>query len=44
VEAQMAIVEAELAEMAEVFLPYSVTKLLNTEYKEIESGGYKLLN
>src|SRR5690554_5648356 len=44
VEAQMAIVEAEVAEMAEVFLPYTVTKSGNTLYKEIESGGFKLLN
>ena len=39
----MAIVEAELAEMAEVFLPYTVTKSGNTLYKEIENGGFKLL-
>jgi len=42
VEAQMAIVEAEVAEMAEVFLPYTVTKSGNTLYKEIENGGFKL--
>lgn len=44
VEAQMAIVEAEVAVMAEVFLPYTVTKSGNTLYKEIEQGGFKLLN
>ncbi|PRY90605.1 hypothetical protein [Mongoliibacter ruber] len=44
VEAQVAIVEAEVAAMAEVFLPYTVTKSGNTLYKEIEKGGFKLLN
>ncbi|HEY3525282.1 MAG TPA: hypothetical protein VGK47_03725 [Nitrososphaeraceae archaeon] len=44
VEAQMAIVEAQLADMAEVFLPYAITKSGTTLYKEIQSGGLKLLN
>lgn len=44
VEAQMAIVEAELANVAEVFLPYAITPSGNTLYKEIESNGMKLLN
>lgn len=44
VEAQMAIVEAELADMAEVFLPYAVTKSGNTLYNEIKEGNLKLLN
>lgn len=43
VEAQMAIVEAQLAEMAEVFLPYAVTKSGNTLYKEIQENGSTLL-
>ncbi len=43
-EAQMAIVEAELADMAEVFLPYAVTKNGNTLYNEIKSGDMKLLS
>lgn len=44
VEAQMAIVEAQLAEMAEVFLPYAVTKSGTTLYKEIRQNGTLLLN
>lgn len=43
VEAQMAIVEAELAHLAEVFLPYAVTKNGNTLYNEIQSNGMLLL-
>lgn len=43
VEAQMAIVEAQLAEMAEVFLPYAVTKNGTTLYKEIQSNNNLLL-
>jgi hypothetical protein len=39
----MAIVEAKMAEMAEVFLPYTITKSGNTLYKEINNGGFKLL-
>lgn len=42
VEAQMAIVEAELAETAEVFLPYAVTKSGETLYNHIQ-GDTKLL-
>lgn len=44
VEAQMAIVEAQLADVAEVFLPYAVTKNGNTMYQEIKSNGTLLLN
>jgi len=44
VEAQMAIVEAQLADVAEVFLPYAITKSGTTLYKEIQEGGMKLLN
>ena len=36
VDAQMAIVEAQLADMAEVFLPYAVTKSGSTLYKELK--------
>ena len=43
VEAQMAIVEAELADMAEVFLPYAVTKDGNTLYQHIQNNGMLLL-
>lgn len=43
VEAQMAIVEAQLCEMAEVFLPYAITKSGTTLYKEIQGNGMKLL-
>jgi len=43
VEAQMAIVESELAGMAEVFLPYTVMKTGNTLYQEIESGSLNKL-
>jgi hypothetical protein len=43
VEAQMAIVEAKLADIAEVFLPYAVTKNGTTLYKEIQNNGMKML-
>jgi hypothetical protein len=43
VEAQMAIVEAQLADMVEVFLPYAITKSGTTLYKEIQSNGTLLL-
>ena len=43
VEAQMAIVEAKLADVAEVFLPYAITKNGITLYKEIESNGMLML-
>jgi hypothetical protein len=43
VEAQMAIVEAQLADVAEVFLPYAITKNGNTLYKEIQGNGMLLL-
>lgn len=44
VEAQMAIVDAELAQVAEVFLPYAITKNGNTLYDDIESTGMLMLN
>ena len=43
VVAQMAIVEAEMVDMAEVFLPYAITKNGTTLYKEIQNNGMKLL-
>lgn len=43
VEAQMAIVEAQLAEMAEVFLPYAITKNGTTLYKEVQGNGMLML-
>lgn len=43
VEAQMAIVEAQLADMAEVFLPYAITKNGNTLYKEVQGNGMLML-
>lgn len=42
--AQTAIVEAELAEMAEVFLPYSITKNGNTLYNEIGNANILKIN
>lgn len=43
VEAQMAIVEAQLAEMAEVFLPYAITNKGTTLYKEVSGNGMLML-
>jgi hypothetical protein len=45
IEAQMAIVEAELATLPEVFLPYAVTKNGSTLYKHLqEDKGLLLTN
>lgn len=44
VEAQMAIVQAQLADIPEVFLPYAVTKSGNTLYQHIQTDGRLLLN
>lgn len=44
IEAQCAIVEAGLAEMAEIFLPYAVTKSGMTLYESFKTGSTKLLN
>lgn len=41
--AQLAIVEADLVTMAEVFLPYAVTKDGTTLYKHVESNKQLLL-
>jgi hypothetical protein len=43
VEAQMALVEAQLADVAEVFLPYAITKNGNTLYEEIGSSGLLMI-
>ena len=43
VEAQMALVEAHLAEVAEVFLPYALTPNGNTLYKEIKESKLQML-
>lgn len=43
VEAQMAIVEAQLADMAEVFLPYAITKHGNTVYQMMKKEPQLLL-
>lgn len=43
VEAQLALVDANQAAMAEVFLPYAVTKSGTTIWQEFESGRAKLL-
>ena len=42
--AQLAIVEAEQAEMVEVFLPYAQNPATGqTLYKQLEQGGFKML-
>ena len=43
VEAQMALVESQLADITEVFLPYSITKSGTTLYNEIKNGNLPLL-
>lgn len=43
VSAQLAIVEAELATMPEVFLPYIVTKSGDTLYKHVQSNKSNIL-
>lgn len=39
VAAQMAIIEAEIAEMPQIFLPYAVTGTGQTVYERFEQGG-----
>jgi hypothetical protein len=41
--AQLAIVESQMVEMSEVFLPYAITKNGNTLYKEIQQNGMLML-
>lgn len=43
-EAQLAIIDAGQAQLAEVFLPYAQTPSGQTLYRAIESGNLKLLN
>lgn len=43
IEAQLAIVEAEMADMAEVFLPYAQDSSGTTIYRNLEAGGFKAL-
>lgn len=42
VEAQMAIIDARQAELAEVFLPYAVMPTGRTLFQEVRSGGLLL--
>ena len=44
IEAQLAIVDAGQAQLAEVFLPYAIAKDGRTLYQHIEDGTVKLLN
>lgn len=43
VEAQLAIVEAEMAELTEVFLPYAQDSSGKTVYQSIEATNFKML-
>lgn len=43
VEAQLAIIEAEMAELAEVFLPYAQTNNGETVYQRFEKQGLPML-
>lgn len=43
VEAQIAIVEADMAEMTEVFLPYAQGRDGKTMYEALKSGGFEAL-
>ncbi len=43
VAAQLAIVEAQIADVAEVFLPYAVTKDGTTLYNQIKQNGMPLI-
>jgi hypothetical protein len=44
IEAQLAIVEAGMAEMTEVFLPYAQGQDGRTMYDALKSGGFKALS
>lgn len=44
IEAQLAIVESEMVDMAEVFLPYAITKSGDTLYKYLENNNTLLLS
>ena len=43
IEAQLAIVEAEMADLTEVFLPYAQSSDGKTLYQSIEQSGFKVL-
>lgn len=43
IEAQLAIVDAEMAEMTEVFLPYAQNSEGRTVYQSLQAGGFKAL-
>jgi len=43
VEAQLAIVEADMADLTEVFLPYAQGQDGRTLYQSIEQSGFKML-
>lgn len=43
IEAQLAIVEAEMADMVEVFLPYAQTESGETVYEQLQGRGFKAL-
>jgi hypothetical protein len=44
IEAQMAMVEAEQAEMLQVFLPYAVMKSGQTHYEDLKSNNFLKLD
>ena len=43
IEAQLAIVDAEMASITEVFLPYAQDASGKTVYQALEQGGFKML-
>ncbi len=43
IEAQLAIVEAEMADMVEVFLPYAQTESGETVYEQLRGRGFPAL-
>lgn len=43
IEAQLALVDAEMSQIAEVFLPYAQGSNGQTVYQSIEEGGFKAL-
>jgi len=43
IEAQLAIVEAEMADLTEVFLPYAQNQSGQTVYETLKGNGFKLL-
>jgi len=43
IEAQLAIIEAGMAEMVEVFLPYAQSHDGSTLYQSIKNGGFKAI-